>query len=214
MISTDPWVWLSAFMTLCSFMLLYGEHPLFRIGEYTYTGTVVAHSVVTGVELLRNRFKPLYLGTQPELWPALITAVILGIMSLFVVWRKYAWLASFPLAVLIGVGTGAAIRSTVETSIIGNIRAILFEAIQIPTSNLGTQLGYIVRIVFAITAIIYLLFTLFIKGPLSKPISYLSTVGKYGILVFFGLTVGNTLQQMSGLAVSAINRAVRQLLGL
>jgi len=210
MISTDPWVWLSAFMTLCSFMLLYGEHPLFRIGEYTYTATVVAHSVVTGIETLRIRYAPLIAGKQPFL----IVSLILGFMALFVAWRKYAWLASFPMAILIGIGTGATIRSVVMTDIIGNARAVLLEASRVFVWDPPTQLGYIVRIVFTTSALIYLLFTLFIKGPLSKPVAYISTLGKYAILLYFGLTVGNAWQQQSGLAVSAINRAIRQLLGL
>jgi len=191
-------------------MLLYGEHPLFRIGEYTYTATVVAHSVVTGIDTFRLRFAPLIAGTQPFL----IVSLILGFMSLFVAWRKYAWLASFPMAILIGVGTGVTIRSLVMTDLIGNIRAVLLEANTILKADPGTQLGYMVRIVFTLSALIYLLFTLFIKGPLSKPVAYISTLGKYGILLYFGITVGNAWQQHSGLAVSAINRAIRQLLGL
>jgi len=210
MISTDPWIWLSAFMTLCSFMLLYGEHPLFRIGEYTFIAVVIAHSVVTGISTLIPRLAPLFAGQQP----LLSLSVILGLMSLFVVWRKYAILASFPLAILIGVGTGATIRASVMTDIVGNIRATLFEALSIPVSDPGTQLGYALRVVCTISVVIYLLFTLFIKGPLSKPVSYISTFAKYAILTYFGLTVGNTLMQMSGLAVSAINRAVRQFFGL
>ncbi|RJS89122.1 hypothetical protein CW700_05415 [Candidatus Bathyarchaeota archaeon] len=210
MISTDPWVWLSAFLTICSFTLLYGDNPLFRIGEYTYTATVVAHSVVTGIQTLRSRFLPLFTGAKP----ILIVPLILGIMSLFVVWKKYAWLASFPIAIMIGVGTGLSIRTLMATDVVGNINAVVSEAGKILVPPLSSQLGYFVRVVFTIAAVVYLLFTVFLRGPLSKPVEYIRTFGKYVFLAYLGLSVGNAVMQVSGLATSAINRLLRQWLGL
>ncbi len=210
MISTDPWVWLSAFLTICSFTLLYGDNPLFRIGEYTYTATVVAHSVVTGIQTLRSRFLPLFTGAKP----ILIVPLILGIMSLFVVWKKYAWLASFPIAIMIGVGTGLSIRALMATDVVGNINAVVSEAGKILVPPLSSQLGYFVRVVFTIAAVVYLLFTVFLRGPLSKPVEYIRTFGKYVFLAYLGLSVGNAVMQVSGLATSAINRLLRQWLGL
>lgn len=210
MISTDPWVWLSAFLTICSFTLLYGDNPLFRIGEYTYTATVVAHSVVTGMQTLKSRFLPLFTGAKP----ILIVPLILGIMSLFVVWKKYAWLASFPIAIMIGVGTGLSLRALMATDVIGNINAVVSEAGKILVPPLSSQLGYFVRVVFTIAAVVYLLFTVFLRGPLSKPVEYIRTFGKYVFLAYLGLSVGNAVMQVSGLATSAINRLLRQWLGL
>ncbi|RLI34047.1 hypothetical protein DRO56_00165 [Candidatus Bathyarchaeota archaeon] len=197
-------------MTICSFTLLYGDNPLFRIGEYTYTATVVAHSVVTGIQTLRSRFLPLFTGAKP----ILIVPLILGIMSLFVVWKKYAWLASFPIAIMIGVGTGLSIRALMATDVVGNINAVVSEAGKILVPPLSSQLGYFVRVVFTIAAVVYLLFTVFLRGPLSKPVEYIRTFGKYVFLAYLGLSVGNAVMQVSGLATSAINRLLRQWLGL
>jgi len=197
-------------LTICSFTLLYGDNPLFRIGEYTYVGTVVAHSVVTGLQTLQSRFLPLVTGQKP----ILIISLILGIMSLFVVWRQYAWLASFPIAVMIGVGTGLSVRALVMTDIVANIKAVINETALIFNPPFSSQLGYFVRVVFTIAAVVYLLFTVFLRGPLSKPIGYIRTFGKYVFLTYLGLSVGNALMQLSGLATSAINRLLRQWLGL
>lgn len=210
MISTDPWVWLSALLTLCSLTLLYGENPFFRIGEYTYTGTVVAHSVVTGVPSLRDRFTPLFTG-QNYLF---IVPFILGIMACFVVWRKYAWVASIPYAMFIGVGTGLGLRATMQTDIVGNLQTVIKEAANILVGPPTSQLGYLVRVTFTISCTIYLFFTLFHKGPLSKPIEYIRTFGKYAFLIYLGISVGNAIMQQSGLATSTINRLIRQWLGL
>jgi hypothetical protein len=37
MISTDPWIWLSALLSLSCFTLLYGDNKFFRWAETTYT---------------------------------------------------------------------------------------------------------------------------------------------------------------------------------
>jgi len=197
-------------LTICSFTLLYGDNPLFRIGEYTYVGTVVAHSVVTGLQTLQSRFLPLVTGQKP----ILIISLILGIMSLFVVWRQYAWLASFPIAVMIGVGTGLSVRALMMTDIVANIKAVINETALIFNPPFSSQLGYFVRVVFTIAAVVYLLFTVFLRGPVSKPVGYIRTFGKYVFLTYLGLSVGNALMQLSGLATSAINRLLRQWLGL
>lgn len=210
MISTDPWVWVSAFLTLCSFTLLYGDNPLFRIGEYTYAATVVGHSVVTGIDTLRGQLLPLYTGVKP----ILVIPLVLGLLSLFVVWRKYAWLASFAFAVMIGVGTGISMRALMMTDLIGSIRSVVSETAYIFVGPPANQLGYLIRVVFTIVAVVYLLFTVFIRGPLSGPVGHIRTIGKYVFLIFLGLSVGNAIMQISGLATSAINRVLRSLLGL
>lgn len=209
MISTDPWVWISAFLTICSFTLLYGDNPLFRLGEYTFTAVVVAHSVVTGVSTLRDRFTPLFDMSKP----LFIIPFILGAMALFVVWRKYAWLASFPYAMFLGVGTGVGLRGTVSATLVGNMRALMNEGAQVLLGDPVNQLGYAIRIIFTISGLIYLFFTMFHKGPVGKYVGYIRTLGKYAFLIYMGICIGNGVQQYSGLATSSMNRLIRQWLG-
>lgn len=210
MISTDPWIWVSALLTICSFSLLYGDNPLFRFGEYTYTAIVVAHSVVTGISTLQSRFSPLFSGAKP----LLIVHLILGLLSLFVVWRRYAWVASIPIAIMIGVGTALSMRALIATEILSNITAVIRESSLILVGPPVTQLGYLIRVTFTITGVFYLLFTIGHKGPLSKPLSYLRELGKYVFLSYLGLSVGNAIMQHSGLATSAIMRVLKSWLGL
>jgi len=210
MISTDPFIWISAFFTICSFTLLYGDNPLFRIGEYTFAGTVVAHGFVTGIQTLYGNYIPLFQGQDPMA----AISLILAVMSLFIVWKKYAWIASFPIAVMIGVGTGVSVRALVSTDIIGNITATISEAGLILVGNPADGLGYAVRVIFTIVCTSYLLFTVLHRGPGSRTMSYLRTIGKYFFLVYLGLSVGNGVMQLSGLATSAINRLLVSWLGL
>lgn len=209
MISTDPWVWVSAILTICSFTLLYGDNKLFRFAEYTFTSVVIGHSVVVGFQTLNTRFYPLITGQQP----LLIISLILGIMSLFVAWRKYAWVASIPFAVVVGIGTGLQMRAMINTDILGGLRATIAEAGKILVGSPTDQLGYLIRVVFTLGALFYFLFTLFIKGTGSNVVGYLRNFGKYVLLIYLGLALGNSAMQYSGLATSAINRLVRTWLG-
>jgi len=210
MISTDPWIWLSALMTICSFSLLYGDNPLFRFAEHTYTAIVVGHSVVTGIATLESRFLPLFTGAKP----LLIVPLILGLMSLFIVWRRYAWVASIPISIMIGVGTALSMRALIATEILSNISAVIRESALILVGPPVTSLGYLIRVVFTLSGVFYLLFTVGHRGPISKPLSYLREFGKYVFLCYLGLSVGNATMQLSGLATSCISRLINQWLGL
>lgn len=209
MISTDPWVWVSAILTLCSFSLLYGDNKFFRFAEYTYTAVVVGHAVVIGLQTLSGRFQPLFSGQQP----ALIVSLVLGLMVLFVAWKEYAWIASIPYAVILGVGTGLSMRAVIATDVVASIRATIAETGMIFVGNPLDQFGYFIRVVFTIGAMFYFLFTLFVDGKGSKSVSYLREFGKYALLIYLGLSLGNSAMQYSGLATSAINRLLRQWLG-
>jgi hypothetical protein len=210
MISTDPWVWISAILTIFSFTLLYGDNKFFRFAQYTYTAVVVGHSVVVGVQTLQGRFSPLISGQKPML----LISLILGLMVLFVVWRPYAWIASIPYAVIIGVGTGLMMRATLQTDVIGSVRAVIAETGKIFIGSPYDQFGYLIRVTFTIGTMFYFLFTVFVKGTGSKPVSYLRDFGKYALLIYLGLSLGNSAMQYSGLGASAINRLLRQWLGL
>jgi hypothetical protein len=209
MISTDPWVWVSAILTLCSFSLLYGDNKFFRFAEYTYTAVVIGHAVVVGIQTATGRFQPLFTGEKP----LLIISLILGIMVLFIVWREYAWVASIPYAVIIGVGTGLSMRAVITTDIVASIRATISETGLIFVGSPLDQLGYFIRVTFTIGAMFYFLFTLFVKGRGTGTVNYLREFGKYALLIFLGLSLGNSAMQYSGLATSAINRLLRQWLG-
>lgn len=209
MISMDFWIWVSAFFTICSFSLLYGDNPLFRFGEYTFISVVVGHAVVVGLQTLYPMFYPLVNGTNL----LLIVPLILGIMALFVAWRKYAWVASLPFAVIIGIGTGLAMRATITTDIIGSLRAIIQETGNIFIGTPGDRLGYLIRIVFSLGAMFYFFFTIFVKGRGSVTIGWLRNFGKYVLLIYLGISLGNSAMQFSGEATVAINRLLQLWLG-
>jgi hypothetical protein len=209
MISTDPWVWLSAILTLCSFTLLYGDNKFFRFAEHTFTAVVIGHAVVLGFFTLRDSwFYPLIVKQNL----ILIIPIILGILIILIVWRKYAWIASIPMAIMIGVSQGIVLRGLVNTDVMGNVKAVVAETASVLAGTPANQIGTLIRMIFTIAAVFYFMFTFTFKGS-SKYLGYVQTFGKYVILIFLGLYIGNQSMQNSMLATSAINRLVRNWLG-
>ena len=134
-------------------------------------------------------------------------------MVLFVAYKKYAWIASIPYAVRLGIGTGLSMRAVIATDVVANMRAVIAETALIFVGTSFVRFGYLIRVTFTIGAMFYFLYTVFLKGPISKPAKLLREFGKYVLLIFLGLSLGNSAMQYSGLATSAINRLLVQWLG-
>lgn len=206
MVSSDPWIWLSGLLTLAVWSILYKETKLFRWAQYTYIGIVVSHSVVTSVSTLQDRFSPLV--TKGDYW--LLISLTLGAMSLFIAWRKYSWIASFPIAIMVGVGTGLSIYTLVKTDLLRSIIATLGEATKILGVPPATALANIARVSITILSMFYFLFTIRLKGPAGR----LTTIAKYLLLMIFGFTIGNTLTSYNTYFVTSLKRVVVEWLGI
>jgi hypothetical protein len=100
------------------------------------------------------------------------------------------------------------------TDMIGNLKTVMTEAGKILVGPPTIQIGYLIRVVFTITGLFYLIFTLFMKGPLSGSLERVRTFGKYVFLTYLAINLGSSLIQTSGLATSAINRLINLWLGL
>lgn len=93
-------------LTLMVFSYLIGDNPLFRIAVYLFIGvasgyaaTIVWHSL-----LVPKLFRPLI-----ALNPLTIVPLVFGVSLLAKLSARTAWIGSFAMAVLVGVGAAAAI---------------------------------------------------------------------------------------------------------
>jgi len=196
-----------------AFTLLYGDNPFFRFAEYTFISVTIGHDIVAGIQTVILRFSPLVRGALLVDSLRLGLTFILGVMSLFILWKKYAWIASFPIAIIMGIGTGLSIRGGVMTDVVGNMRTVIGEGAKIFTASPVDGLGIVIRIVWTVSGIFYLVFTLFYKGHGNKVFVYLRTFSKYAIMSFLGLWLGNQILQVSGLISLAFRIIFRDWLG-
>jgi hypothetical protein len=61
-ISTDPWVWIAAFLTLAIFSLLYKDNPFYKVAEHLFVGLSIGYGVVIMWQnvLWPQAFQPLF----------------------------------------------------------------------------------------------------------------------------------------------------------
>ena len=114
MISTDPGVWIAAFLTICVWSFLFRENVFSRFAEYTFVGMMTGHLIVMGTSTIQ-RFAsvPLSRGDVSVLIP-----IILGLLLYFTVSKKHYWLSRWPTALLVGTATAIAMRGFLSAYLI------------------------------------------------------------------------------------------------
>lgn len=123
---TDPLIlsgmWASVALTLAVYSyVLYKETLAFRFAEHTFMSTAFAIAVITAVTTLTNQvWLPLSKGDVSYVIP-----VILGLLLFTLPFRQIRWVSRYPLALVVGVGTGIAIRGSVHAQMVGQMLAAI-----------------------------------------------------------------------------------------
>lgn len=113
----DPSYYVAAFFILGAFSLVWRDNPWFRFTEHTVIATVLAHSLVSGVDSLQKTgIKSLMAGDWSLLIPMLLGMIVFARLI-----KGGAWITNLVIAITIGVGTGLFIRGYMTSSIMGQI---------------------------------------------------------------------------------------------
>jgi hypothetical protein len=93
-------------LTLMVFSYLIGDNPLFRVAVYLFIGVAsgYAATVVWHYVLVPKLFQPVLTFN-----PLVLIPFILGLSLLAKLFPRISWVGSFAMAVLVGVGTAAAV---------------------------------------------------------------------------------------------------------
>ena len=113
-------MYVAAILTLMIWSYLHKESILFRFAEYTFIGIASGHLFVMTVIRLRDSvLVPLVTKSQY----LLVLPVVLGIMLYARYYKQTEWLSRWPLAILVGVGTGLATRGMIDAQFVTQILA-------------------------------------------------------------------------------------------
>jgi hypothetical protein len=200
MISTDPSVWIAAFFTITIMSYAFRYNPLFKFAERTFIAAVIGHSVVMGIDSLRQfGFNKIAQGSLLYIIP-----ILMG-LTLFTRYHpKYHWVSRYGMAALVGIGLGITLRATPKSDIV-------LQLVKAITLGSNPAMGILVAVT-VFTVILYFTFT--IKKVNEKPFTYLPTLGKYLMLVAFGAAFGNTVTTRMTLLVGRLLFLLRDFLGL
>jgi hypothetical protein len=181
--------------TLFILSLAYGDNPLYELGAYLLIGSSAGW---TTVQILNFIYQ--------TAWRQSITgkahyflSIILGLALFTRFIPKYRWIYRYPMAVVIGTGTGLAINGAIGAQVIKQMTAnfLSFSGV-----DLYTAISYLLIIIGSITALSYFLFTERLKMGGMESIGKL---GRYFIMGALGATFGSVMTFRINVLIGRIN---------
>jgi hypothetical protein len=171
---------------------LYKDNPVFRWAEHIFVGIGAAHLLVMGYNNLRNvGLTPISKGQYQLLLPVLLGLLFFARLGP----RNVHWLSRWPTAYIVGVGVGMTLRGMPSAQIVAQVKATMLPL---------TGLNNIVIVVGVLTTLSYFLFT-------GRPGPYREAnarVGRYVMMVMFGVAFGAAVFGRTSMAISAVEKLV------
>jgi len=183
-------------LTLMVFSILVKENRLYRFAEHTYVALAIGHTLNMGLDTLRrNVVSPMVAGKI-----LLVIPVAVGLLMYARLYRKYDWLARFPISLLVGVSTGVAVTGAVY----GQLLSQLASTMRISLSPTLDGANSILILIFVISGLVYFTFSREHTGPLSIP----SQIGRYVLLAAFGAQFAGSIALRLGVFLSVVKMLV------
>jgi len=187
--------WVAGLITIAIMSLVWKENPFYRSAEHLYVGVSAGHAVVMAYNNIKDMaFQPLAAGQF--VW---IIPIILGIL-LYARYTKQAWLARYPVSVIVGIGTGVAVRGAIH----GDFTQQLAATMKVGSAN------EILLLVFVVMSLSYFFFSRDFQGP----ISIIPKAGRLVLMVAFGAAFGTTVMGRMALLIGRIQFVLGDWLGI
>ncbi len=188
-------IWVAAFLTLSIYSVLYRDNPFYRFAEHLFVGVSVGYGIVLSI----------YQGFIPFAWKPFTAAItgesMIGFIKLIPICigllffarlsPRHTWLIRYPIAILIGFGSGIAIPNVLRANIFEQTRGTIapFAEIAAGTLSAGEIFGAILMVIGVICTLTYFFFSLEHRGAVGG----LSKVGIAFLMIGFGSAFGNTV---------------------
>ncbi|MBS7613559.1 hypothetical protein KEJ48_04850 [Candidatus Bathyarchaeota archaeon] len=173
----------AVFFTLCVYSFVYKESPFWRIAEQTFIGLALGYTTILAIKnIVEVAWIPI--STGKNYW--FIGSIVLGLMLYTRFIKKYAWASRWPMAILIGIGTGVAMRTVIEAQIIKQISATF---ISLVADTALKTFNNICIVIMVTTSLFFFTFT----GATGKVSGKIRTIGRYTLMLTFGATFGYTV---------------------
>lgn len=173
----------ASFFILSVLSMLWKDNPVFRIGQQAVIGAATAHYIVLNFEsVYKNALTPMMSGNL-----LLIIPLFLGLLMYTRLKKEIAWLARYPTAVLVGVGTGVMIAGTLRGQIIDQLKATVVDILNAPTSGGFTVFNTVLILIGTITAVTFFTYTQ--KHATEKGLTLLGWSAKMG-RIFLMISLG------------------------
>jgi hypothetical protein len=203
--STDPWTWIAAILTLMIFSFLFRDNPFYKFAEHLFVGVANGYYIVYYWHnaLWPNLFEPLAAGQIIHIIP-----LLLGLMYFTRFIPKLGWLVRIPIGFMIGWGAGISIPAYFQAFLIRQLEG----AIVTPQSFNNPILGLwaIISLIGVVCTLVYFYFSKEHKGLL-KPTARLGIIF---IMIGFGASFGYTVMARVSLLIGRVQFLLGPWLGL
>jgi hypothetical protein len=198
-LSTNPWIWIAAFLTLCIFSFLYRDNPFYRFAEYLFVGISLGWSFAI---YWHNAIIPrIWIPLKVEHDYSVLVPLLLGSMVLSLLTKKHAWLIRWPIAFYVGAYSGLAIPPSFQTYIFKQLQGTMLTTLTI---------GGVVIFVGVVTTLLYFYFSREDKGILGRT----AGVGIWFIMAGFGAAFGYTVMARISLLIGRVQFLLHDWLGV
>ncbi|MCW3991976.1 MAG: hypothetical protein NWE79_04660 [Candidatus Bathyarchaeota archaeon] len=170
-------LWVAAIFTFSVLSFLWKDNIYFKFGQQFIVGVVVAHSILTSMQAVYNN------GIVPIMTQGRITLIIpmlAGLLAYTRLRRDIAWASKYPVAIMIGVGTGSMVVGTLRGQIIGQLSMSITDVFK--SSNPTDMLNGLIIFVGVITSLSFFVFTREHTGALGLS----AKIGRIFLMVSLG----------------------------
>jgi hypothetical protein len=224
-ISTEPWVWIGALLSIAIFSFLYRDNWLYRVAENIFVGVGNGYfiSLIYSNVLIPDIYKPLKEATAKaatEGWswslfnPAqyanflVIIPTIIGAMYITRFIPRISWMVRIPIAILMGYASAAAIPATMEATVLKQLANTILRRGDFV--GLESTIGTIVIFLGTFCTLYFFYFSRKDTG-INK---HVANIGVFFMMIGFGASFGLTVMGRVSLAIGRIIFLLKDWLGL
>lgn len=207
-------VWVAALFTLAILSFMYRDNPFYKFAEAMVIGVSAAYWMVIGVwtVIVPNLFGKLFPkwvqswampGLSPvrdESWWTYLAPLVLGVMLIWRLAPKGAWIARWPLAFIVGTTAGFRLISFIQADFLSQIRNTLAPLLVVDGGSVQfwPSVWTTVGLLSVLACLVYFFFSFEHKGIVGG----VSKVGVWVLMITFGAAFGYTV--MGRIALLAI----------
>lgn len=209
-ISVDPWIWISALLSLAIFSFLYRDNPAYKFAEHLFIGVANGYLVTLYWHniLVPALFDPLF--RQGRLF--YIIPFIVGLLYLTRFIPRVSWLVRIPIGITIGYYSGAAIPANIQASIIKQIQGTILTTQNFQSWHAG-QLGIVWSVILFIGVLCTLSYFYFSKEH-KGILGVTSRIGIVFVMIGFGAAFGYTVMARVSLLIGRMQFILIDWLGV
>ncbi len=213
-------IWVAALLTLCIYSFLYRDNPFYRFAEHLFIGLSVGYSIVMAIHqgLIPLAWEPLWAaitgevpstGENPRWGFFNLIPICIGLLFFARLSPRHAWLIRYPLAILIGIGSGIEIPNVLQADIFAQIHGTITPFGKIETLSAMELFGAILMIIGVICTLTYFFFSVEHRGAIAG----MSKIGIAFLMIGFGSAFGNTVLGRVALLIQRVDFLLNDWLG-